>query len=73
MPLLISAQYITKDLNCTVSHHNRNRNKDEHCDLNRYLNKYSVSCQTAPASVDVMMQFFHSTLYYYFTLCFIRY
>lgn len=41
MPLLISGQYITKDLNCTVQ--NRNRNKDKHCDLNSHLNKYSAS------------------------------
>ncbi len=52
MPLLISVQYITKDLNSTVSHQNRNRNKDKHCDLNSYLNKYSASRHQAPASVD---------------------
>lgn len=62
MPLLISVHYITKYLNCTVSHQNRNRNKDKHCDLNSHLNKYSASRHQAPASVDTVTQFFHSTL-----------
>lgn len=64
MPSLVSAQYITTDFNSTISHQNRNRNKDEHCDLNSHLNKYNVSRHAAPASVGVMINFFHSTLHF---------
>ncbi len=57
---LSSLHHKSLELYCLSS--NRNRNKEKHCDLNSHLNKYSASRHQAPASVDAVTQFFHSTL-----------